>query len=53
LFEEKLKQQGLSKVRIGVLQKNTVAKGFWTSSGFKFYAKKPWKDIDCYEKQLI
>lgn len=55
LFEEKLKQQSFSKVRIGILQENKIAKEFWTSLGFKFYAYKQWKDktIECFEKQLI
>lgn len=43
LFEERLKQQNYSKVRIGILQENTLAKKFWVSLGFKFYAYKKWK----------
>jgi len=55
LFEEKLKQQSFNRVRIGILQENKIAKNFWTSLGFKFYAYKQWKDktIECFEKQLI
>jgi len=55
LFEEKLKQQDLNKVRIGILRENTGAKKYWTSLGFKFYANKKWgeKEIECFEKQLI
>lgn len=36
LFEEKLKQQGCNKVRIGVIQENKIAIKLWTSLGFKF-----------------
>lgn len=55
LFEEKLKQQGCNKVRIGVIQENKIAIKLWTSLGFKFYAYKQWKDktIECFEKRLI
>jgi len=55
LFEEKLKQRGCNKVRIGILQENKFARKFWTSLGFKFYAFKQWKDktIECFETQLI
>jgi GNAT superfamily N-acetyltransferase len=54
-FEEKLRQQGYSKVRIGVLLENTSAKRFWSAMGYTFYAYKPWKDktVECCEKQLI
>jgi len=54
-FEEKLKQRGFNKGRIGILTENTAAKKFWTSLGFKFYANKQWrgKAIECFEKQLI
>lgn len=55
LFEEKLKQQGYNKVRIGILSENVGAKKFWISLGFKFHADKQWrgKAIECFEKQLI
>lgn len=55
LFEERLKQQSLNKVRIGILSENIGAKKFWTSLGFKFYANKQWneKEIECFEKHLI
>lgn len=55
LFEEKLKERNFNKVRIGIIQDNTSAAKFWTSLGFKFYAKRQWRDktIECYEKQLI
>lgn len=55
LFEEKLKQQNFTKVRIGILQENTIAKKFWSSLGFRFCAYKQWKEktIECYEKLLI
>jgi ribosomal protein S18 acetylase RimI-like enzyme len=55
LFEEKLKQRGFTKVRIGVLLENIGAKKFWTSLGFKFYANKQWREktIECFEKRLV
>lgn len=55
LFEEKLKQQNFEKVRIGILQENTIAQKFWKSLGFKFYAYKQWREktIGCFEKLLI
>lgn len=55
LFEEKIKQQNIYNVRIGILQENTGAKKYWTSLGFKFYDNKQWQEkaIECFEKQLI
>jgi RimJ/RimL family protein N-acetyltransferase len=52
LFEERLKQQGYTKVRIGVMEENKAAKRFWIAMGFRFYAKKHWENkvIECYEK---
>lgn len=53
-FEGKLKQQKYYNVRIGVLQKNSSARQFWASLGFKLYSKSNWdgKVVDCYEKQF-
>lgn len=53
-FEEKLKRQKYKNVRIGVLQKNSNAREFWTSLGFKLYSKSDWdgKVVDCFEKQF-
>ncbi|NLK28354.1 MAG: GNAT family N-acetyltransferase [Clostridiales bacterium] len=55
LFEEKLIEQNFKKVRIGILKDNTIAKKYWISLGFKFYANKHWQDkaIECFEKQLF
>lgn len=55
LFEEKLKQQNFSNVRIGILQENAIAKKFWASLGFKFYANSQCQEkiIECFEKRLI
>ncbi len=54
LLEEKLKEQGYDKVRIGIMPENTGAKKFWTALGFKWYANKQWlgKTVECFEKQL-
>ncbi|ABR48162.1 GCN5-related N-acetyltransferase [Alkaliphilus metalliredigens QYMF] len=54
LFEEILKQQKTDKIRIGILQKNSSAKAYWTSLGFKFYDNRRWegKLIECFERQL-
>jgi GNAT superfamily N-acetyltransferase len=53
-FEEKLKRQNFTKVRLGVLQENLVALAFWKSLGFKFYGTSTWQDktVDCFEKHL-
>lgn len=55
LFEEKLRQQNFTKVRIGILQENTGAQKYWTSLGFKFYRNRQWqgRTIECFEKSLI
>lgn len=55
LFEEKLKQQNLDRVRIGILQENTIAKKYWTSVGFKYFGDGQWqgRTIECFEKRLV
>ena len=55
LFEEKLKQQNIDNVRIGIIRENTGAKKYWTSLGFTFYANSQWQEkiIECFDKRLI
>lgn len=54
-FEEKLKKQNFTNVRIGILQKNLNAIEFWKSLGFKLYGESTWegKSVDCFEKHLM
>ena len=52
-FENKSKQD-FDTIRLGVIQKNTVAIEFWTSLGFNKYASTDLNGnlIECYEKSL-
>lgn len=54
-FEEKLKKQNFTNVRIGILQKNFNALEFWKLLGFKYYGNSTWggKSVDCFEKHLL
>lgn len=54
-FEEKLKKQNFTHVRIGILQQNLKAFEFWKSLGFKFYGSSTFgdKSVDCFEKLLM
>jgi len=54
-FEERLKKQNFSKLRIGILSNNIRAKEYWISLGFKFYENSKWegKLVGCFEKSLI
>lgn len=54
-FEDHLIKQQFNKVRIGVLQDNVTAKGFWKSLGFKLYGNSIWqgKAVDCFEKKIF
>lgn len=53
-FEEKLKLEKFKYLRLGVLQKNETARGFWKSLGFEYYGNSEWEGniIDCYEKNF-
>lgn len=55
LFEEDMRNQGISKYRIGVITKNTRAHLFWMRQGFKRINSKTnsnSKEILIYEKNL-
>jgi GNAT superfamily N-acetyltransferase len=54
VFEEKLKEFNFDSIRLGVLQTNQRAKGFWTRMGYKFVTTKLWnnKKVDVYEKRV-
>ncbi|GGM18538.1 hypothetical protein GCM10011351_00370 [Paraliobacillus quinghaiensis] len=54
-FEEKIIQQKLNNVRLGVLESNKNAKEFWGALGFEFYDNSEWcgRVVSCYEKQLF
>ncbi|PLS02758.1 GNAT family N-acetyltransferase [Neobacillus cucumis] len=55
LYESEIKNRGLDKVRIGVLQENTKAQHFWESLGFVYYITSNAENesgILCYEKQI-
>jgi RimJ/RimL family protein N-acetyltransferase len=47
--------EGKTKVRLGVLEKNTSAKKFWERLGYSFYKKATLKlkNVDCYEKKVV
>ncbi|NIK69197.1 GNAT family N-acetyltransferase [Paenibacillus sp. BK720] len=54
-YEQRLKQEGKQSVRIGVIPENELAKRFWSSLGFQYYATKLANigiEVDCYEKAL-
>ncbi|MEH7119282.1 GNAT family N-acetyltransferase [Neobacillus vireti] len=54
-YESIMKKQGLNKVRIGVMQENSIAKHFWESIGFVYYITSKAQNgsgILCYEKQI-
>lgn len=53
-FEKILKQQKVSKVRIGVLETNSHALHFWKSLNFIAYGTSVWRGhtIVCLEKQI-
>lgn len=53
-FEEKLRNQDISHVRLGVLQTNQMARGFWEKQGFKCYGTSEWegKKVDCFKKEI-
>lgn len=54
VFEEKLRNERIGKIRLGVLQTNEEAKVFWGKMGFIRYGTSQWegKAVDCYEKIL-
>jgi hypothetical protein len=54
-FEEKIREWKYDSIRLGVLQNNQKAKGFWNRMGYKFVAIKSWNDkkVDVYEKRVI
>ncbi|MFS0782538.1 GNAT family N-acetyltransferase [Bacillus sp. 1P06AnD] len=51
-FEEKWKQEGKNKIRLGVLEQNTKAKTFWESHHYRYYktAQLKGNTVLCYEK---
>jgi len=51
-LEEMFYQDGIPKLRLGVLEKNEGAKRFWERNGYLFYtsSKMNGTDVDCYEK---
>ncbi|MGN1387786.1 MAG: GNAT family N-acetyltransferase [Bacillus sp. (in: firmicutes)] len=53
-LEQHLKERGLSKLRLGVLQENEGAKHFWEGFGYNFYktGEANGRMVDCYEKNL-
>ncbi|MFE4044633.1 GNAT family N-acetyltransferase [Priestia megaterium] len=53
-FEDKLKEEGVSVLRLGVLSQNPRAKLFWERLGFTQYATKPLhhNQVNCLEKEL-
>ncbi|TYR80534.1 GNAT family N-acetyltransferase [Priestia megaterium] len=54
VFEQYLTEQGISRLRLGVLQQNARARAFWERLGFSFYATKPLVNnvVDCFEKEF-
>jgi ribosomal protein S18 acetylase RimI-like enzyme len=54
MFEEIIKKQGVTQLRLGVLQENTRAKTFWERKGFICFDTKIKNErkVDCYEKHL-
>ncbi|MCP8968976.1 GNAT family N-acetyltransferase [Ectobacillus ponti] len=54
-WEEQLRGQGHTSVRLGVLPANERARRFWEGLGFTFYEQKQTTAgavADCFEKQL-
>lgn len=53
-FEEKLKLEGLTYIRLGVIEQNATAKAFWKALGFKLFDTRQWKGrtIKCLKKQI-
>lgn len=53
-FEDKLKER-FDTIRLGILEKNTEAREFWTTLGFNMYANTELDGnlVECYEKSLI
>jgi len=54
-YESEMRNRGLDKVRIGVLQENTIAQHFWESLGFVYYITSKAQNgsgILCYQKQI-
>jgi RimJ/RimL family protein N-acetyltransferase len=53
-FEDKLKEEGVSVLRLGVLSQNPRAKLFWERLGFTHYATKPLhhNQVNCLGKEI-
>jgi RimJ/RimL family protein N-acetyltransferase len=55
-LEEELKEKGITKIRLAVIEQHEKAKAFWESLGFSFFAKKESTKgimVDCYEKTIM
>ncbi|MFC3885896.1 GNAT family N-acetyltransferase [Bacillus songklensis] len=55
MFEQQMLDQGISALRLGVLQQNPRARVFWERLGFEHYTTKPLgkNQVGCFEKKLI
>lgn len=53
-FEDRLKEQKVSRVRLGVLKQNKKAREFWNSLGFQYYDTRQLdgNQVDCFEKVI-
>jgi len=53
-LEQHLHSQGLTKLRLAILQENEGAKRFWESFGYTYYrtGESNGQAVECYEKEI-